>query len=297
MKRNKSFGKLAVYIICLIIIFTLGRSTFVYHFYNKKEISVPDILMMKEDEAIRELKKLGLKYKVIYSKSGDVQEDYTFLQDPRARQVVKVNREILIWVNKSDSLEIPNIIGKSLIEGRRFLEDLDINIERIDYMPTENIQEDTILSIYPKAGQKVGMGQKISLLVSSKSLTKTSIMPNLIGLEKEEAIKILSQNGLSISLISDAKDPSFAQNVIVATNPQPGEEVNNNTKISIVLNTGIEVDKSITDVIIEEKTNNNDKNNKKVDKKEDIESILDNTLKELEKKENKKAPKEEKNAN
>ena len=68
MKRNKSFGKLAVYIICLIIIFTLGRSTFVYHFYNKKEISVPDILMMKEDEAIRELKKLGLKYKVIYSK-------------------------------------------------------------------------------------------------------------------------------------------------------------------------------------------------------------------------------------
>lgn len=293
MKLNKKYTSLIVYLISIIIILTLGRSTFIYHFYNKKEIVVPDITLLKEEETTKKLKSLGLNYKIIYAKSPEVSENVTFLQDPRPGQIVKVNREILIWVNKNDSLEIPNLVGKSLIKARRFLEELNINIERIDYMPTENIQEDTVLAIYPKAGKKVGMGQKISLLVSSKSLTKTSVMPNLIGLEKEEAIKILSQNGLTISSISDANDPSFAKNVIVITNPLPNEKIEKNTKISIVLNTGVELNKSITDIIIDEK-----KDNKQTDKKEDIESILNNTLKELEKKEkNKVNSNEENNAN
>ena len=143
--------------------------------------------------------------------------------------------------------------GKTLIEARRYLDELNIDIQRIDYMPTDNIQEDTVLAVYPKAGKKVGITTKISLLVSSKSLIDNTTMPNLIGLDKNEATKILAQIGLKINLISDAKDPSFPQNAIIATNPLPGSRVNKNTNISIVLNTGIEVNKSIDDIIQEEK--------------------------------------------
>lgn len=273
--------KYIIYVISLLIIITLGRATFVSHFYNKKETVVPNLLFMNEKDAIKLAKKARLKYHIIYSKSGDVNENFTFLQDPKENSVVKVNREVKLWVNKSDSQEIPELAGKTLIEARRYLDELNIDIQRIDYMPTDNIQEDTVLAVYPKAGKKVGITTKISLLVSSKSLIDNTTMPNLIGLDKNEATKILAQIGLKINLISDAKDPSFPQNAIIATNPLPGSRVNKNTNISIVLNTGIEVNKSIDDIIQEEKTNEKPKD---TEENKNIENILNETLKDLEKK-------------
>ena len=273
--------KYIIYIISFLIIITLGRSTFISHFYNKKETVVPNLLFMNEKEAIALIKKSRLKYHIIYSKSGDVNENYTFLQDPKENSIVKVNREVRLWVNKSDSQEIPELTGKTLIEARRYLDELNIDIQRIDYMPTDNIEEDTVLAVYPKAGKKVGITTKISLLVSSKSLIDNATMPNLIGLDKNEASKILAQIGLKINLISDAKDPSFPQNAIIATNPLPGSSINKNTRISIVLNTGIEVNKSIDDIIQEEKANEKPKEN---EENKNIESILNETLKDLDKK-------------
>ncbi len=273
--------KYIIYIISFLIIITLGRSTFISHFYNKKETVVPNLLFMNEKEAIALIKKSRLKYHIIYSKSGDVNENYTFLQDPKENSIVKVNREVRLWVNKSDSQEIPELAGKTLIEARRYLDELNIDIQRIDYMPTDNIEEDTVLAVYPKAGKKVGITTKISLLVSSKSLIDNATMPNLIGLDKNEASKILAQIGLKINLISDAKDPSFPQNAIIATNPLPGSSINKNTRISIVLNTGIEVNKSIDDIIQEEKANEKPKEN---EENKNIESILNETLKDLDKK-------------
>ena len=273
--------KYIIYVISFLIIITLGRSTFISHFYNKKETVVPNLLFMNEKEAIALIKKSRLKYHIIYSKSGDVNENYTFLQDPKENSIVKVNREVRLWVNKSDSQEIPELAGKTLIEARRYLDELNIDIQRIDYMPTDNIEEDTVLAVYPKAGKKVGITTKISLLVSSKSLIDNATMPNLIGLDKNEASKILAQIGLKINLISDAKDPSFQQNAIIATNPLPGSSINKNTRISIVLNTGIEVNKSIDDIIQEEKANEKPKEN---EENKNIESILNETLKDLDKK-------------
>jgi PASTA domain containing protein len=273
--------KYIIYVISFLIIITLGRSTFISHFYNKKETVVPNLLFMNEKEAIALIKKSRLKYHIIYSKSGDVNENYTFLQDPKENSIVKVNREVRLWVNKSDSQEIPELAGKTLIEARRYLDELNIDIQRIDYMPTDNIEEDTVLAVYPKAGKKVGITTKISLLVSSKSLIDNATMPNLIGLDKNEASKILAQIGLKINLISDAKDPSFPQNAIIATNPLPGSSINKNTRISIVLNTGIEVNKSIDDIIQEEKANEKPKEN---EENKNIESILNETLKDLDKK-------------
>ena len=71
------------------------------------------------------------------------------------------------------------------------------------------------------------------------------------------------------------------QNAIIATNPLPGSRVNKNTNISIVLNTGIEVNKSIDDIIEEEKTNEKPKD---TEENKNIENILNETLKDLEKK-------------
>lgn len=78
-------------------------------------------------------------------------------------------------------------------------------------------------------------------------------MPNLIGLELDEANNILKNINRKVEVISEANDPSFAKNVIIATNPMPNQNLSNDDKISVVLNTGLELDKSINDIIKDEK--------------------------------------------
>ncbi|CAM3147525.1 PASTA domain-containing protein [Streptobacillus felis] len=274
---NNKIAKITIISISLLIILTLGRSAFLNSFFNKRETVVPKVTSLHVDDATKLLKKFGLNYSIIESKSTEVPENFVFIQDPKPESIVKVRRTVNIWVNKANSVEIPDLTGKTLIEARRILEDFNIQIERIDYMPIENSEEELVLSIYPKVGSKIGTNQKISLLVSSKPLIESKIMPNLIGLDKNDAANILAQIGQSITFVTEANDPAFAQNVIIATNPLPGETIEKNTKISIVLNTGVEVDKTITEVI-EQKVES-----KKIDN--NIEEILNQTLKEVEKKE------------
>lgn len=274
-KNNKIFITISKIILVLFIILT-SRYVFLKVFFNKKETKVPYVLFMPVDEAIDKLSKSNLKYNIIYSKAPDIEENFTFIQFPEAEKKVKVNRKVQIWVNKSDSNEIPDIIGKNLIEARIFLEKLNIDIERIDYISNFNQKEDKVLAIYPKVGSKIGENQKVSLLVSTKSLVKDTIMPNLIGLNLLEARKILNEVDQNIETITETNDASFPNNVIVASNPTPGVNINKNTKISVVVNTGVELNKTI-DEIVEEKIQ---------DENIDVEAILEKTLRELENKSN-----------
>ncbi len=272
----KKIIKISTVIISLLIILTLGRSAFLNSFFNKRETIVPKVTSLHIDDAKKLLENFNLKYSIIEYKSFEVPEDYVFIQDPKPESVVKINRTVSIWVNKINSVEIPDLTGKTLIEARRILDEFKIQIVRIDYMPIEDTEEEIVLSVYPKVGSKIGTNQKISLLVSSKPLIEKKVMPNIIGLDKNDAESVLSQIGQSISFITEANDPTFAHNVIITTNPLPGENIEKDTKISVVLNTGVEVDKSITEVI---------EQNTKTKKSDNIEEILNQTLKEVEKKE------------
>lgn len=276
-KKNKIIS-----VIFIIIILILSRYVFLNHFFNLKETVVPNVLYMKEEDAIKLLKKADLKYNIIYSKTQEVNDGYTFIQHPKENSVVKVNRSIQLWVNKTSDNSIPNIVGQNLTEARKYLEEADIQIARIDYIPIEG-KEDKVIAIYPKIGSKLGILNQISLLVGSKELISKTIMPNLIGLDLNDAIAILAQIDMKIKNISDASDPSFPINSIVATTPLPGDPLNKDSVINVVLNSGQVLQKSITEVIEE--------NKKAEDKKEEnltnteIQNILDKTLQELDKKE------------
>lgn len=255
-------------IIILVSVYLL-LSVFTTHFFNEKETTVPNLVKLEKDQAIATLKKNGLKYLIINGKANSFEENSVFSQYPKAYSKVKVNRVVQIWVNNSENVSLPNLVGKSLTDARIYLNDLNINISRIDYLPDNNFTEETVLATYPNSDSRVSRDNKIALLVSSKSLIKENTMPNLIGLELDEANNILKNINRKVEVISEANDPSFAKNVIIATNPIPNQNLSNDDKISVVLNTGLELDKSINDIIKDEK--------KLTDK--EIEEILEKELK------------------
>ena len=228
------FFRTIIVLLCLVALIRFGKDVFERHFFNTRLTVIPDVINLDKKDAIKYLKKAGLKVKVINSK-------------------------------------VPNIIGLELLEARSRLKGQNIQIETIDYYPS-NQKYNTILGVYPKPGTKLEINQKISILVSSQQMVDPSVMPNITGLDLNDARELLKQIGLDIGNISRTNDPTLPVNTIISTNPVAGTKIQRGQKVSIVLNTGAAPKKRerSTEEIINQ-------SQEEIDNQE-IEKIIDNTI-------------------
>ena len=252
------FFKSIIVLICLVVLVIFGRRVFERHFFNTRLTVIPDVTGLDKKEAIKYLKEAGLKVKVINSKTEKVPLDTVHNQDPRPGKDVKV----------------PNIIGLELLEARSRLKGQNIQIETIDYYPS-NQKYNTILGVYPKPGTKLEINQKISILVSSQQMIDPSVMPNITGLDLNDARELLKQIGLEIGSISQTNDPTLPINTIISTNPAAGTKIQRGQKVSVVINNGASIKKrarSNEEIINRSQQNINQK---------EIEKTIDDTINQI----------------
>ena len=265
------FFKSIIVLICLVVLVIFGRRVFERHFFNTRLTVIPDVTGLDKKEAIKYLKEAGLKVKVINSKTEKVPLDTVHNQDPRPGKEVKVNRVVRIWVNNGEDVKVPNIIGLELLEARSRLKGQNIQIETIDYYPS-NQKYNTILGVYPKPGTKLEINQKISILVSSQQMIDPSVMPNITGLDLNDGRELLKQIGLEIGSISQTNDPTLPINTIISTNPAAGTKIQRGQKVSVVINNGASIKKrarSNEEIINRSQQNINQK---------EIEKAIDDTM-------------------
>lgn len=216
----------------LILIF-LSRNIIIDNFFNETMVVVPDVTNMDKDDAIKKLKKSKLYANVISTRSSDVPINYIYSQLPIAGEVVKKNRVIKIFVNDNKSNEVPDLVGKTLTEAMSYLENNNIEIKRVDYIHTD-ADDNTVLAIYPNT-RKIAYGEKICLLVSTKETMDKNVMPDIVGLDVNEANRVLAQIGLKISDITKVDNTTYPSNVIVSCSPAPNMSVSKGTKVSVVI--------------------------------------------------------------
>lgn len=268
------FFKTVIVAICLVTLLIFGKEVFERHFFNTRLTVIPDVTGLDKKDAIKYLKEAGLKVKVINSKTEKVPLDTVHNQDPRPGKEVKVNRVVRIWVNNGEDVKVPNIIGLELLEARSRLKGLNIQIETIDYYPS-NQKYNTILGVYPKPGTKLEINQKISILVSSQQMIDPSVMPNITGLDLNDAKEMLKQIGIEIGSVSQTNDPTLPINTIISTNPVAGTKIQRGQKISVVINNGASIKKrarSNEEIINRSQQNINQK---------EIEKTIDDTINQI----------------
>lgn len=285
------FFKSIIVLICLVVLVIFGRRVFERHFFNTRLTVIPDVTGLDKKEAIKYLKEAGLKVKVINSKTEKVPLDTVHNQDPRPGKEVKVNRVVRIWVNNGEDVKVPNIIGLELLEARSRLKGQNIQIETIDYYPS-NQKYNTILGVYPKPGTKLEINQKISILVSSQQMIDPSVMPNITGLDLNDARELLKQIGLEIGSISQTNDPTLPINTIISTNPAAGTKIQRGQKVSVVINNGASIKKRArsNEEIINRSLQN-------INQKEEIEKTIDDTINQIDNNNSKNSQQDNKQQN
>jgi len=152
---------------------------------------------------------------------------------------------IVFFINYYNLKVSQNIITVPIIEkmyydnARLSLEMSGLNIIKQSEKYSDDIPINYIISQEPEAGEKITKGSKIEVIVSKgKEISPIIIMPNLIGLNIEDAKKIINKEGLKIAEILSEPSDFFNENEVISQDPLPEKEINKDENIKLKISSG-----------------------------------------------------------
>ncbi len=146
-----------------------GRTILVNISKGKKLVRVPYIQLLSIREAELLLSENDLEIGVInYEFSENIDKDIIISQSLRAGEHVLYGTAINIVISKGPEtqIQIPNLIGKSILEAKEILEETGLLLGIINYKVNETYQPDIVLEQTPLPGEAVIPNTTINIVVS-----------------------------------------------------------------------------------------------------------------------------------
>ncbi|MFY9235511.1 MAG: PASTA domain-containing protein [Fimbriimonadaceae bacterium] len=155
------FSAILISMIGIWLVFNLNRA---------KEITVPNLVKLRQDEAEAELRQNGIKLSVLREQPSEKFPAGTILQsDPPANEKIREGGEVRIVVSSgSRFVEVPDVRGMTRDEAIRMLGKVRLNLDdRWREVPGGDIPAGQIVAQRPEKGMRVERSTRIRVDVSS----------------------------------------------------------------------------------------------------------------------------------
>ena len=229
-----------ILIIILVIGLFAGAIAVGFNILNAskpKEVLIPNLVGMTEEEAQSTLIGLGLQYNLLEERFDEKVEAGKILQqDPVYIENfnIKENNVISVVVSKGkEIIEVPQVVGKKLDEAQQQLKDLGLRVE-IEEKFDDKIEAGYIIKQEPVEGEEVAGKSTVTVTVS-KGIEMVNV-PNLLGKSLDEAKKMIDEAKLKLAAIINETDTTKEDNVIIKQTIEGGKEVEIDTEIMITVN-------------------------------------------------------------
>mgnify|MGYP001026357008 FL=1 len=241
--KNRVFYKQLFYsIIAMLLCFFLWLKYIDFYTLHDEYIVLPNFYGVHINNLDSVCQELDLRYIIIDSVFNKKVEKGTILeQDPIAGTNVKENRRVYFTINalQNKIVTFPYITDFSLRQAVRKLENLGLVVGELEYKP--DLAKNVVLNqkvsgIKIKVGQELFVGTTVDLVIGSGLSDKTTSIPNLLGLNLQNAqteIKVASLNLGAV--IFDEGITDSANAVVYRQNPKVNE------KRKIKLGTSIDI--------------------------------------------------------
>ncbi len=225
---HKPFIKKLLIAIASLVIFVWLMNVVIMPWYvSSPELKVPNVVGMKETDAITSLKANNLDPLVSDTTFDEKFPRGTIIyQRPNADEIVKTGRRIYLFVSGGEpTVSVPSLKGKSLIDARFALERLGLNLGRIDSVASDNpvnmiFDQQYAIGTPLKKGDSVGVSLSIGHSVGSITV------PNLIGKSLSEAEIVLADSSLKVGKINYQTSISLLPNTVLDQYPSKGNKAN-----------------------------------------------------------------------
>lgn len=199
------------------------------------QVSVPEVVGLKEAEAVAALKRVGLDALIIPVEDAETPEGEVLAQRPVAGQLLAEGSVVEIEVATAPGVVVvPNVVGASLEEARGVLEDAKL-IVRILEAASDTVPAGSVIAQSPSAGVELKPGSTVEITVSTGQ--EQGAVPNLVGMDLTNAENTLIAADMTLGPVSE--EPNDApQGQVVAQSPAAGAAAPAGTAVSVVVSTG-----------------------------------------------------------
>ena len=211
---------LAAAIAIILLLGTLvGLKIYTHH---GQTILVPDMAGLTLDEVDDVTSSRRLRFEVVDSVfSTEMPRGTVIKQHPNASSRVKKNRKIFLTMNavNPEMVSMPQLIGLSFRQARLALQNAGLIQGSIEYRPDyakNNVLQQMHNNTVIIEGTEITKGAVIDLVLGMGLSSKTTRVPDLLGLGLEEASEIISDYYLNLGAITydlsfeDAEDSTGA---------------------------------------------------------------------------------------
>lgn len=211
----------------LFLLFLLFFQSLKFFTHHGTYLKVPDVGNTNITEATALLNKLGFEVWVQDSVYYDTIAPLAVVkQFPEPDASVKVNRIVYLTVNRAipPEIEMPNLVGMSFRNAELELKARGLKLGDTSYKPDiaknavlEQLLENTII----KPGTKLTMGSSIALVLGAGLGSVDMSVPDLFGMNYEEAVTLLEANGIMLgSVIPDGSVDDKSVSFIFRQQPE-----------------------------------------------------------------------------
>ena len=207
-------------------------------------IIVPPIERINVDEAKEILSTYGLNLVVKGSEfNPNINQNYIIRQDPQPGKKILKNSNVDVVLSKgleTVSITVPNLISLTKEEAIKIIEDLGLKVGSISEENSSAFVKGIIINQSPQYNEKIDKNSIVNLTVSTGS--KILTIPNLIGYDFLYAKSQIEMLGLKVSTSKmTVTDAAILPGTILALNPSPGSQVEENSIVELIIATNLEL--------------------------------------------------------
>ncbi|MHB8870465.1 MAG: Stk1 family PASTA domain-containing Ser/Thr kinase [Thermoleophilia bacterium] len=217
-----------------------GETVGVWLAVGKEKVDVPNLVGKTEVQALVELGKVGLEIDPVSEPSEDQPEGAIFKQEPAFPNKVSVGSAVRVWVSTGPSgteVDLPNVVGMTEQRALTLLdEELKLTVTLLDRASEE--EAGIVVEQFPKAGQRVGEGSRVTVYVSDGSLVPDVSVPDVIGLFKGPAGVKLGDAGFRVRTVEQPED-GYDPGKVFDQDPSPGAKAKKGSTVTIIVATPV----------------------------------------------------------
>lgn len=204
-----------------------------------QEIALPNLIGKTEAEARKAVQDMGLKFEV-KSETTDSSKPYGVLsQDPQSGMSVKQNSTVYVVLNvDSKATKLDSYVGMKLEEIESKVKELGLKIE-VDYVDDDS-EENTILAQNPIAGSSITEGDTLYLSISNGKGAEENLVPNVLGMNFEDAKKMLEEKGLIVKDAVYVASEETEKDRVLSQSPEANQTFENGDTIELNVSKGPE---------------------------------------------------------
>ncbi|OSZ78585.1 hypothetical protein CAP35_10140 [Chitinophagaceae bacterium IBVUCB1] len=228
-RRSFRFNLLIVLLLCalLYIIFFVSLGLITRH---GAEAKVPQVIDRDVRMAVGQLESLGFEVDIDSAYDPNKKAYIVLAQMPEVSSIVKTGRTIFITVNKAQPplTPMPNLQNLSFRSAEMILKSNNLILGDTTYRP--DIANGAILEQLYKGqqirpGTMLPQGSRIDLIIGDGLGNTQFNVPDVIGLTYNEAVSMLSGNGLTITALWEGDITDSANAVIFSQMPSSQNEL------------------------------------------------------------------------